>query len=79
MCSPNFDDEEIDQSPAVHVLLGGHVGEHLRAGGIVFAQAVGEVGVDAPVLFLVGDRQRENLALGKLVEIAHRPHSRRNS
>ena len=72
MCSPNFDTIEVDQAAAVLVLLGRHVGEHLRAGGIVLAQAVGEVGVDAPVLLLVGDRQRENLALGEVVEIAHR-------
>ena len=54
------------------VLLGRHGREYLRARGIVFAQAVGEVGVDAPVLLLVGDRQRENFALREVVEIAHR-------
>ena len=66
-------DEEIDEAPAVLVLLGRHVREDLGAGGIVLAQAVGEVGVDAPVLLLVGDRQREHLALGEVVEIAHAP------
>ena len=71
-----FRDEEVDQAPAMHVLLGRHVRQHLRAGGIAFAQAVGEVGVDAPVLLLVGDRQRENLALGEVVELAHRRGSR---
>ena len=44
----------------------------LGGGGVVLAQAVGEVGVDAPVLLLVGDRQRDHLALGKVVETAHR-------
>ena len=71
-------DEQVDQAAAVHVLLGRHFGEHLGGRGIVLAQALGEVAVDAPVLFLVGDRQREHLALGKIVEIArHRSGPRR--
>ena len=65
-------DEEIDEPAAVLVLFRRHFDEHLGGGGIVLAQAVGEVGVDAPVLFLVGDRQGEHFALGKIVEIAHR-------
>ena len=46
------------------VLLGGHLVEHLRAGGVVFVQAVGEIGVDARVLLLVADGEGQNLALG---------------
>ena len=68
-------DEEVDEAAAVLVLLRRHVDEDLGGGGIVLAQALGEVGVDAPVLFLVGDRQREHLALGEVVEIAHRRSS----
>ena len=67
-----FRDEQVDQPAAVLVLLGRHFDEHLGGGGIVLAQALGEVGVDAPVLLLVGDRQGEHFALGKIVEIAHR-------
>ena len=59
-----FRDEEIDEPAAVRVLLGGHLVEHFRAGGIVFVQAVGEIGVDARVLLLVADGEGQNLALG---------------
>ena len=51
------------------VLLVGHFGEQFGGGGIVLAQALGEIGEDAPVLFFVGDRQGEHLALGKVVEL----------
>ena len=51
--------------------LVGHFGEHLGAAGIVLAQALGDVGVDAVVLFLVGDGQGEDFAFGQIGEIAH--------
>jgi fructose-1-phosphate kinase PfkB-like protein len=57
-------DEEVDQAAPMFVLLIRHLDEHLGGGGVVLAQVVGEVGVDASVLFLVGDRQGEHLALG---------------
>ncbi len=59
-----FRDEEVDEPAPVRVLLGGHLVEHLRAGGVVFVQAVGEIGVDARVLLLVADGEGQNLALG---------------
>ena len=71
MCSPNFSLVEVDQPAAVVALLVGHLGEHVGAGRVVLAQALGDIGVDAAVLFLVGDRQGEDLPFGQIGEIAH--------
>ena len=62
---------QLDQPAPVHVLLARHVGEHLGGGGIVGAQPLGEVEVDAAVLLLGGNRQRQDFALAQLVEITH--------
>ena len=57
-------DEEVDQAPAVFVLLGRHFLEHFRAGRKVLGKAVGEIRVDAAVLLLVADGEGQHLALG---------------
>ena len=61
---------EVDQGAAMLVLLRGHVVKEARGGGIVGAQVLGEVGVDAPVLLLAGHRQRQELLLAQIVEPA---------
>ena len=66
-----FPPVQFEQAVAVLALLLGHFGEHLGAAGILRPQALGDVGVDAVVLFLVGDGQGEDLAFGKLGEVAH--------
>ena len=63
-----FLDVEIDQLTAMLALLGRHIGEDMRAGGIIVPQALGEVGVDAPVLLFAADRQRKNLAFAEVGE-----------
>ena len=65
---------ELDQPAAVVALFGGHLGEDIGTGRIVVAQAFGDVGVDAAVLFLVGDRQCEDLPFRQIGEIAHGRH-----
>ena len=62
---------QLDQAAAVLALLRAHLAEHIGGGGIVVAQALGDVGVDAAVLFLVGDRQGEDFAFGQLGEVSH--------
>ena len=62
---------ELDQPAAMLAFLAGHFGEHVGAGRIVLAQALGDVGVDTAVLFLIGDRQGEDFAFGEIGEIAH--------
>ena len=62
---------QLQQAAAVVAFLSGHFVEHRGAAGIVVPQALGDVGVDATVLFLVGDRQGEDLAFGQVGEIAH--------
>ena len=52
-------------------LLAAHLRKQLRRGRIVLAKPLGEVGVDALVLFLERDRQRQNLALGEILEALH--------
>ena len=52
-------------------LLLGHFREDVGTAGIVFPQALGNVGVNAVVLFLIGDRQGEDFAFGQIGKIAH--------
>ena len=53
------------------VLLVRHVGEDLGGVGEVGPQALGEVGVDAAVLFLVADGESEDFAFGEFIQCAH--------
>ncbi len=54
----------VEQHGAVAHLLVGHFVEHLGGGGKRLAQALGEAAVDAAVLVLVGDGEREDFLLG---------------
>src|ERR1700728_1702529 len=49
----------------------GHFGEHFGRGGVMLPQTLGKATIDAAVLFLVGDCERENLLLGQLCEALH--------
>ena len=62
---------ELEQAVAVAALLLGHGGEHPRRVGIVLAQPVGELVVDAAVLLLERDGKRQQLGLGQFGEILH--------
>jgi hypothetical protein len=61
---------QLDQALAVGVLLDRHLVEHRGAVGIVGAQAFGVAAVDAGVVFLGGDGQRQNLLFGQVAEPA---------
>src|SRR5689334_503579 len=50
-------------------LLHLHLLEHLRRRRIGFAQAVGEISVDAAVFFLHADRQRQDFAFAQVFEV----------
>ncbi len=52
------------------VLFGGHFLEELARARIGLAQARGEFGIDAPILLLGGDGEREDFALGQRGEVA---------
>ena len=65
---------EFEQALAMLALLLGHLGEDIGAGRVVGPQAFGDIGIDAVVLFLVGDRQREDFAFRQVGEIAHGAH-----
>ena len=54
----------VEQHGAVAHLLVGHFVEHLGGGGKRLAQAFGKAAVDAAVLVLVGDGEREDFLLG---------------
>ena len=57
-----------DQPVAVLVLLGGHILEHPGRAGIIGAQAFGIGAVDARVVFLGGNGEREDLLLAQIGE-----------
>ncbi len=54
------------------IFLGRHIDEQLRRVRVIVTQAVREVGEDAAVLLLVADRERQDLALGEVVQGFHR-------
>ena len=66
-----FLDEFVDEHAAMFVLFRRHILEDTRGVGIVLLQAFGKVGVDAAVLLLVADRQRQDFAFGQVREGAH--------
>ncbi len=53
--------EQSQKAVAMASLFLAHLLEHLRAGGIGFAQGIGKFAIDTAVLFLVGDRDGQNL------------------
>ena len=61
---------QVDQPLAMVVLLDCHAVEHRRRGRKVPAQALGKAAVDAGVVLLGRDRQRQNLLFGKVGETA---------
>ena len=65
---------QFEQALAMLALFLGHLGEDLGAAGILAPQALGDVGIDAVVLFLVGDRQGEDFAFGEVGKVAHGAH-----
>jgi hypothetical protein len=65
---------EFEQALAMSAFLLGHLGKDMCAGGVFGSQAFGNVGIDAVVLFLVGDRQCEDLPLRQVGKIAHGRH-----
>ena len=68
MRSPKRLPVQLDQRGAMPVLLVGHVVEHLGRLRKLFAQPVGIGAVDAAVILLGGNRERQDLLLGKRSE-----------
>jgi len=62
---------QLIQIGPVPALLRRHVVENVRRGRKVFAALVRKRLIDAGVLLLVGDGQREDLARGEFVEVQH--------
>ena len=69
--SPNLRAVEVEQHGAVAHLLVGHLVEHLGGGRELLAQSLGEAAVDAAVLVLVGDGEREDFLLGQIGKTFH--------
>ena len=67
-----FRNEEIDEPASVRVLLRRHLVKYLGGRRVVLVQAIREIGVNARVLFFIADGEGQHLALGQIVEIAHR-------
>ena len=63
--------EVVEHGAVVHLLLG-HLVEDLGRGGELLAQAFGEAAIDAAVLFLIGDGQRQHFLLGQVGKLFHR-------
>ena len=61
----------VDQHGAVPDLLVGHLVEHLGRGRELLAQALGEAAIDAAVLVLAGNGQRQDFLLGKFGKAFH--------
>ena len=72
MCSPNLCAVQLDQPAAMLVLLVRHLGEDLGGGGEGDLQAVGIVGIDARILLLGRDGERQDLLLRQVCECLHR-------
>ena len=72
MWSPKRCVKQLHEPAPVAGLLVAHAFEDGGGGGVVFAQAVDEIGVDALVFLFQGDGQGEDFALGEAVECAHK-------
>ena len=59
-------DKHVDQHSTVLVFLLSHVEEHTSRVGVIALKPLGEVGVDAPVLLLVADRQRQDFTFSQV-------------
>ena len=53
------------------ILFGANAAKLLRHGGVTLLQPVGEIIINARVLFLQGDRQRQNLLLCEALKCFH--------
>jgi len=62
---------QLNQSSAVSGFFGLHAFEHGGGSREVLAQTFGEIGKDAFIFFFQGNGQRQNLALGKSLEVLH--------
>ena len=62
---------EVEQHGPVAHLLVRHLVEDLGGGAIPLAQALREAAIDAAVLFLVADGEREDFLLGEIGEALH--------
>jgi hypothetical protein len=62
--------EVIEHGAVMHLLLG-HLVEHLGGGGKLLAQAFGEAAVDAAVLLLVGNGERQHFLFGQVGKVFH--------
>src|SRR5579864_5651053 len=60
---------ELDQPGAMAGLFPDHVLEEFGGGGVLAAETVGEVAIDAGVLLFERNRQREDLALREVIEL----------
>ena len=63
---------KFQQTMAVAILLAAHLAEFGGLFGIIFLQAVGKILVDARVLFLQRDGEREDFLFGEAVECFHK-------
>ena len=66
-----LDPVDVQQPPAMLAFLGRHLAKDVGAAHVVAAQALGDVQVDAAVLFLAGDRQGKDFAFSQIGEISH--------
>ena len=62
---------EVVQPGAVGDFLVRHLVEHLGGGGKLLAQPLGEAAIDAAVLLLIGDGQRQHFLLGQVGKSFH--------
>ena len=63
---------KLDQPMPMPVLLAPHLGELLRLGWVILLQPVRKIVIDARVLFLLGNGERENLLLRKALKRSHK-------
>ena len=52
--------EQLDQLPSMVALFNRHLGKYVRGCGILITQAFRDIGINAAVLLLVGDGQRQD-------------------
>src|SRR5579871_6319474 len=67
--------KDLNQPRAMRRLFLLHLVEHCRRRGERLAQSIGEVAVDAAVLFLERDREREDFRFGQIAEVSGHDHA----
>jgi hypothetical protein len=63
---------KVQQPVAMAILLGAHRLELFRLPGIILAQALGKIVVDAGILFFKRNRERQDFAFRQALKSAHR-------